>query len=175
MVYRMTEENRSDFRSPKVAKMTQHPDDAMFSIKLVSPQHLDHSLFMPGDGQSWMNFSDSTRGSALADGIKAGHRALVYVTQEQKFIWAIEYTGPVQNGEPLVAASGNAVSPEWSRVFLPIRFLATNDLASAPDAQSVLQRSGVTFRPYGASMYRISADEYQRIYDAIEWEWREPA
>lgn len=145
-----------------------HPDGGMFSIKLVSPQHLTYPFFTPdGDQRRWMNFSTHARGNA--EGIQPGHRAIVYVTGHQKFIWAIEYTGPVEDGQRI--AEGSGMDAEWSQVFLPIRFLATvADLNTAPIAADVLAKAGVDFRPNSFPMKYISAEDYQKLYDAVEWQ-----
>jgi hypothetical protein len=122
-----------------------------------------------------MNFSDKKRTIALAARIQPGDRALVYVTYPiKKFIWAIEYTGSLQEGTQTVAAFSGGTGgmlPEWNKVFRPIRFLATIDVNAAPDAQAVLQQAGVVFDPYPASMVPISATAYQKIFDAISWQW----
>lgn len=156
--------------------MARQPDGGMYSIKLVHPKHLTYWFFTPAprgdDRQRWMNFSAQPHARSVADGIPAGHRALVYVTGVQRFIWAIEYTGPVCDGEHVAAGSG--LSGEWSKVFLPIRFLATVDAESAPDAQDVLRSAGVDFTPNAYPMKYISAEEYHGIVDAIEWTWPEP-
>jgi hypothetical protein len=155
--------------------MAEHPDGGMYSIKLIHPRHLDHALFasdIHGDGkQRWMNFSENAR--SLAQSIQEGHRALVYVTGSKKFVWAIEYMGPVQDGGRVVAENpsrANNLSAEWSTVFLPIRYLATVDMDAAEDAQDVLRRADVEFTPNAFAMKYISAADYRRIFDAVRWE-----
>jgi hypothetical protein len=81
--------------APESIAMSQHPDGGMYSIKLVSPAHLDDVRFAPdtaNDGRPRvMNFSDQGRTPAIAASISPGHRALVYVTHPvQKLLWAIE-------------------------------------------------------------------------------------
>jgi hypothetical protein len=159
--------------------MAPHPDGGMFSIKLVHPPHLKYSCFTPdinNDGRPrWMNFSDKGNTRAVAAAIRPGHRALVYVTKPvQKFIWAIEYTGTVQGGQQVAAAIPELCSPElaeWNKVFLPIQFLATIDVDAAPDAKVALRRAGVDFRPNAFSLKYISKMDYQKIFDAIKWQW----
>jgi hypothetical protein len=151
--------------------MAQHPDNGMYSIKLVHPKHLDWWFTTPDvrdDGrQRYMNFSDDDRTRTIASSIRVGHRAIVYVTIWQKFIWAIEYTGGVEDGEPIAARSG--LSAKWSKVFLPIRFLSMVSVETAPSAASVLAKAGVSFTPNAFPMKHISAKEYQKLFDAIEW------
>jgi hypothetical protein len=163
--------------------MERHPDGGMYSIKLVHPRHLNHPYFTPDthhDGRPrLMNFSDQGHTPALAASIRRGHRALVYVTRpKMRFVWAIEYTGTVQDGQQVAAAypvPANAMPAEWSKIFLPIRFLATIiDVDSAPEAQDVLRKAGVDFTPNAFPMKHISATEYQQIFDAIKWEWLAP-
>jgi hypothetical protein len=154
----------------------------MYSIKLVHPPHLHHVRFTPdteNDGRPrLMNFSDQERTRTIAAGIQPGHKALVYVTHPvQKLIWAIEYTGTVQDGEQVAAAwpvPGNRALSQFETTFLPIRFLATIDPDSAPDAQTVFHQAGVIFTPNNFPMKHISAEVYQRIYAAIQWQWVAP-
>ena len=151
--------------------MAQHPDDGMFSIKLIHPNHLNYRFFTPdvqGDGRPrWMNFSNQPRTRSIVDGIPVGHRALVYAIGMQKFVWAIEYTGPVQDGEPI--AAGSNLPPEWSKVFLPIRFLATVGNDNQQTAEEVIAAAGVSFTPNSFPMKYISVEEYQKLFDAITW------
>jgi hypothetical protein len=163
--------------------MKRHPDGGMYSIKLVHPGHLNYIFFLPdtsNDGRPrLMNFSNQGRTPALAEGIRPGHRALVYVTRPvKKFIWAIEYTGTVQDGRQAASAvpvPSNDMHPSYCTVFLPIRFLATIiDVDSAPDAQDVCQNVGVDFTPNVFPMKHISAAEYHKIFGAIKWEWLTP-
>jgi hypothetical protein len=159
--------------------MSEHPSSGMYSIKLVHPAHLEHRFFLPDTGHDGrprlMNFSDQGRTPAIAASISPGHRSIVYVTGLQKFVWAIEYTGTVQDGQ-LAAATypvpSNIMAPEYCRIFLPIRFLATIDIEAAPAAQVVLQQARVDFTPNVFPMKRISAEEYNRLFDAIDWDWR---
>jgi hypothetical protein len=159
--------------------MTRQPDGGMYSIKLVHPRHLNHSCFRPDprhpEARRWMNFSTRGHTPAIAASIRPNHRALVYVTQHKKFIWAIEYTGGVQQGQQIPASPLPALSvpTEWSKNLLPIRFVAYfTDLDSAPDAQSVLREAGVRFTPNAFPMKHISAAEYRRLFEAL---WGEVA
>jgi hypothetical protein len=164
--------------------MERHPDGGMYSIKQVHPGHLNYKLFMPdtnNDGRvRLMNFSDQGRTPALAASIRPNHRALVYVTRPvKKFIWAIEYTGTVHEGQQAASAyQGQSdmlpSESEWCRTLLPIRFLATIDVDTAPDSQVVLDQAGVTFTPNAFPMKHISAAEYQKIFEAIKWQWVAP-
>jgi hypothetical protein len=151
--------------------MAKQTDDRMYSIKLVHPKHLTYWFFTPDvhcDGrQRWMNFSNNEHARAIADGIPVGHRALVYVISVQRFVWAIEYTGTVQDGEQV--ATGSGLSPEWSKVFLPIRFLAAVGEGNQQTADEVLADADVSFSPNTFPMKYITADEYQELYDAIDW------
>jgi hypothetical protein len=162
--------------------MSQHPDGGMYSIKLVSPAHFDDVRFTPdtaNDGRPrLMNFSDQGRTPAIAASISPGHRALVYVTHPvQKLVWAIEYTGTIQDGQKAAAAwpvPGHPALSQWEKIFIPIHFLATIDPDSAPYAEAVFHQAGVAFTPNVFSMKHISADEYQRIFDTIQWQWLAP-
>jgi hypothetical protein len=143
----------------------------MYSIKLIHPNHLTYWFFTPdvqGDGrQRWMNFSNQPRTRSIADRIPVGHRALVYVIGTQSFVWAIEYTGPVQDGEPI--AAGSDLPTEWAKVFLPIRFLTTVGEDNLQTAEEVLAAAKVNFTPNTFPMKYISAEDYQKLFDAIEW------
>jgi hypothetical protein len=159
--------------------MTQHPDGGMFSIKLVHPPHLEHVFFTPTTSNSvglprLMNFSDRGHAPSIAAGIRAGHRAIVYVTHPiQKFVWAIEYTGSVQDGQRVTTTFSMLADlpPEWGTVVLPIRFLATIiDVAAAPAAQDVLAQTGLDFTPNAFPMKHISGAEYQKLFNAINWQ-----
>jgi hypothetical protein len=142
----------------------------MFSIKLVHPQHLTYPFFTPdGERRRWMNFGSQPHVRAIAEGIPVGHRAIVYVTGRQQFIWAIEYTGPVQDGR--LIAEGSDLPDEWSQVFLPIRFLATvANVYTAPSAEGALAAAGVSFTPNAFPMKYISAEDYRKLFDAIAWQ-----
>jgi hypothetical protein len=154
------------------------PDERMFSIKLITPPHLDYPYFTPDfdptDGRCpLMNFSREGIGPAIADNIPVHGRSLVYVTKLHKFIWAIEYTGNITDGQQ--AAQAYPVEPchvtgKWS-IFRPIRFLAHVPLEAAPTAQEVEGRSKFHFKPYGGTLKYIKESEYQAIYDAIDWKW----
>lgn len=161
--------------------MARHPDDGMFSIKLVKPGHLGGDFHTPPRDhktdvrQRVMNFRDRPRPLALAESIRPGHRALVYVTHPvMKFIWAIEYTGTLEDGNQAAAAFPVDINahPEWRAILLPIRFLATIDVNAALDAQVIAQQAGVDFTPHQVSMMHISEAAFQNLFDAINWNWR---
>jgi hypothetical protein len=60
----------------------------MFSIKLVSPEHLAYPFFSQDytDGRkTLMNFSKESAGRAKS--ICRGDKAIVYVNEQQKFVW----------------------------------------------------------------------------------------
>src|SRR6266849_2850935 len=152
--------------------MARH-QGGMFSIKLIHPDHLRrHRAFTDDfDGKDGrhplMNFSDEANGPAIAGNICRGHRSLVYVIHEKKFIWAIEYTGTVKEGQQAAVAHAipqDTIPSKWGRIFLPIRFLAKVDLASAVDAAVVLQQAGVDFTPNRFTMKYISEEDYQRVF-----------
>src|SRR5438309_7145933 len=89
------------------------PDGGMFSIKLIHPNHLKHD-YLTGDLDGLggpgplMNFS-SGKGASIAANIAIGHRALVYVIQHHKFVWAIEYIGNIEQGRQ--AATSHGIQP----------------------------------------------------------------
>lgn len=153
------------------------PDRGMFSIKLIHPRHLDYPYFTEDfDGTDGchplMNFSGDGNGPSIAANIPVGHRALVYVIEHGKFIWAIEYVGTVEQGSRAAIAHGIAqdeFTSKWS-VYLPIRFLAKVDLKSAPRADDVCRDAKVTFTPNRFTMKYITAQEYQAIFDAMTWQ-----
>lgn len=155
-----------------------HPDGCMFSIKLVHPGHLDHPHqtddFDGTDGRrTLMVFSSEGKSPAVAANIPVGHRAIVYVTGHQKFIWAIEYCGSVKEGRQAAVAHGiqpEQIETKWN-IFLPIRILKRADLDTAPTAEVVRQRTGLEFTPNHFPMKYISEQEYQTIFRAI---WPDP-
>jgi len=153
------------------------PDNGMFSIKLISPDYRNypHSTddFDGTDGRlPLMSFSREGKGPYIAARIPIGHRSLVYVARHQKFIWAIEYIGTTEDGQRAALAHGIPPNTptKWS-INLPIRFLARVDLNSAPTAEEIEKRTGIRFKANSFTMKYITADEYQRIYDAIPWQW----
>ena len=156
------------------------PDDGMFSIKLVSEGVLyphfayfhDHDYDSGEDRSSLMNFSPEGIGPSVAANIPIGNRALVYIAGHQKFVWAIEYTGTVEDGKRIALLLGVYNPKEkWRTIFRPIRHLARVDLATAPTLAEIKDRTGVHFTPNSFTSTYISADDYQRIYDAIPWQW----
>lgn len=156
------------------------PDGGMFSIKLIHPNHLKYAYltddFDGADGRlPLMNFSGEGNGPAIAGNIPIGHRSLVYVIRYQKFIWAIEYIGGIEQGQQAAVAHGiqpNDITKKYS-IFLPIRFLARVDLESAPTAAGIFNRTGIQFKANAFTIKYISAGEYQTIFDAINWDWHE--
>ena len=171
--------------------MKCQPNAGMYSIKLTHRKHLENGpLFTPvnlADGlPHLMNFSNRPRTARVMQRIPPGHKALVYLTSPiKKFIWAIEYTGTRADGQQIATDYAHLMPPPavmiptpsvmWNVNLLPIKFLATIDPAEARDAQDVLEDAGVVFIPPQASMKRISQDEYDRIFDVIEWDWVSPA
>jgi hypothetical protein len=160
--------------------MARHPDGGMYSIKLVHPNHLANGpLFTPvnlaDNLPHLMNFSNRPHTTAIVENIPLHHKAIVYVMSPvKKFIWAIEYTGTVADGQQIANNHPQLMPPPsdvWFDNLLPISFLATIDPAKARDAQDVLQEAGVVFTPTPAPMQYISADEYQRIFNVIDWQW----
>lgn len=150
----------------------------MFSIKVVSKDIFDppHASFYmqdydSGDGRrcSLMNFSSER--ASLAANIPIGNRALMYVAGHQKFVWAFKYIGTIDEGKR-VALLHEVYNPKekW-RIFLPIRHLARVDLATAPTRTEIEERTGFRFTPWQKTHLYITADEYQKIYDAIPWQW----
>jgi hypothetical protein len=167
----------------------------MFSIKLVHPQHFigGYPFFSDDydgtDGRkTLMNFSKESR--HYADKIRFGDKAIVYVTQateevleiapqaavwSQKFVRAIEYIGSVKDGTAAAHAHGSPIqwlSEKWGKVFLPIRFLAKADPAKCPDYRMILEQACVNFEPQHVPMVSITEEEYGKLYEAIDWEWK---
>src|SRR5688572_24915018 len=153
------------------------PDNGMYGIKLIRPEHLDVPCLTdefdgPSGPFSLMNFSNEGRGPAVARNIPLGHRALVYVIHRQKFVWAIEFTGSVEQG--MKAADELAIRPHfitnrWS-LFRPIRFVAKVALATAPTAAEIAERTGIRFIANSFTHTYISAEKYRAIYDAVPWD-----
>lgn len=156
------------------------PSGGMFGVKLIYPDHLGYphlSAVFPADDsrQTLMNFRNAPGNVKRAASIPIGHRALVFT--QQHIVWAIEFTGPTDDGT-LLAAHGVKPTwpgPEWS-LHRPIRFIARMNV----DATSYMRtmhrheiqaRSGVVRRSYGGGHFYISQDEYQRMFDAVPWEW----
>jgi hypothetical protein len=152
------------------------PDGGMFSIKLIHPNHLKYAYFtddFDGTDGRWplMNFTGDDRGRSIAARLPIGHRSLVYVIHHQRFVWAVEYTGTLEEGERAAAAHGitpNDITSKWN-TYRPIRFLARVDLADAPTAEDIFKRTGIRFKANAFTLKYISAGEYQTIYDAINW------
>jgi hypothetical protein len=148
-----------------------------YGIKLIYPEHLypykpyfDRSL--GPDRPALMNFNRSPEGFKLATSIRIGDRALVYVTRDQLFIWAIEFAGTLKDGEAARLRHGiptNAHAP--FTLYLPIRFLARIDpWDKGATRTSVCYASGVDFHPtQGDSHVSLSQSDYERMYRAIKW------
>ncbi len=156
------------------------PDGGMFGVKLIYPDHLHFphlcGLFAPGDARvALMNFKNAPRNVAAANNIPVGHRALVFT--KGHIVWAIEFTGPVDDGS-LLAAHGvepNWPSAEWT-VHRPIRFLARMNVDASTyqrgmQRREIEARTGVSKRSYGAGHFYISADEFHRMYSVVPWDW----
>lgn len=151
-----------------------------YGIKLIWPTHLFPVIpyFVRGLGDdlpALMNFKNDPNGRKLADGLPIGHRCLVYVTEVQLFIWVIEFTGTVTDGE--VARKRHGIPPTRHQpftVYRPIRFVAKVEPwdKGAPRA-SVCAKSGVDFSPtQGDSHVDLTEDQYNRMFNAIPWTLR---
>jgi len=124
----------------------------MFSIKLIHPNHLKYPYFTDDfDGTNGrrplMNFTGNDRGRSIAARLPIGHRSLVYVIHHQRFVWAIEFIGTVEEGERAAVAHGitpNEITTKWN-VYRPIRFLARVALADAPSADDIFKKTGIRF------------------------------
>jgi hypothetical protein len=147
--------------------MARHPDGGMFGIKLIHPNHLKH-LYLNDGRTSVMNFSSEGNGPAIAANIPVGHRSLGYLygIGYQKFVWAFEYTGTVEQGREAAIAQGIQPNVNWN-IFRPIRFLAKVEPESAPTAEDIYQRTGFVFKPNRYTMRYISEKDYNAIFDAI--------
>jgi len=150
----------------------------MFSIKVVSKDIFDppHASFYmqdydSGDGRRCFLMNFSAQRASLAAKIPIGNRALMYVAGHQKFVWAFEYTGTIDDGKR-VALLHEFYNPKekWC-IFRPIRHLARVDLANAPTRAEIEKITRIVFDPRRKSMQYISAEDYQKIYDAIPWQW----
>lgn len=153
------------------------PDGGMYGIKLILPSHLDFDYFTKEfdgvDGkQTLINFSREGRGPAVAANIPIGHRALVYLTGQKRFIWAIEFLGSVTDGDK--AARFHSIPAglhdPWT-LYRPIRIIARmHDPAAAPTPADLFRRTGIRFRANSFTHKYITACEYQRLYAAIPWD-----
>lgn len=173
------------------------PDGGMFGIKLVTPDHLRYAEFTDVPSKSdesagrfpLMNFSGEQQQRAA--NIPIGHRCLVYVTKERqnpnkwgRFIWAIEIRGTLEDGDqalvpwrhpPGQALPGNppalpAVPPKYS-LHWPIRFLARIDPPENGPTPDELRRSDFVFSPNAFTHKYLSAADYHRAFNAIDWTW----
>jgi len=161
----------------------------MFGIKLIQQRHLEMPVFThdfdESDGRSpLMNFN--VAGKSYVAGIPVGHRCLVYVTSPwRRFLWAVEITGTLADGERAYQAHGYDVGTtpwgEWKwSLHRPIAFLARVDTPDRPagptdiqgtSREEIEQRSGFSWRPYGPGHYYISGEDFQRAFNAIDWSW----
>jgi hypothetical protein len=149
----------------------------MYGIKLIHPEHLKYDFltqdFDGTDGRrTLMNFSGDGKSCAIAANIPVGHRALVYVTELHKFIWAIEYVGTLEDGKR--AAGAHKIPPDtftnkWN-IYLPVRIVARVGLEAAPTADELCGRTGVSFAPNQFTMKYVTAAEYRTLFEAIPWE-----
>ena len=148
-----------------------------FGIKLIWPTHLDpkFTYFERAGGTdlpALMNFKNDEAGYKLASGLPLGHRCLVYVTELQLFIWAIELIGTVEEGE--AARRRHGIKPKTHHPFTlyrPIRFLArVVPWHNGPRREKVVAQSNVPFQPLqGDSHVVLSEDQYLSMYRSIEW------
>lgn len=157
------------------------PSSGMYGVKLIYPDHLRFphlcGVFPAGDArQALMNFRNVPANVRRAASIPIRHRALVFTRQH--IVWAIEFTGPIDDGSLLAAHGVKPTWPsaEWS-VHRPIRFLARMnvDAETYPRAMhrhEIQAKSGVVRRSYGGGHFYISEDEYQRMLDVVPWDWR---
>lgn len=166
--------------------MPPHPNERMFGIKIILPAHLGHRFFThdfngPSGRKTLMNFPDDDRGLATAGNIPVGHRSLVYCTQPVGgFLWAIEYTGTLKDGRAAgIAHSLTGVEyGRWNQM-RPIRIIARihDDLRAAKPADIFVRTggegAGIQFVPNSFTHKYISRQEYQRMFDVIEWDWVE--
>lgn len=165
------------------------PDRGMYGIKKVEPEHLDHEIFakqeQDGNKRPLMNFTRFYQKAVSR--IPVQHKALVYVVDLprnrgwQKFVWAIELTGTLEDGDPALIEHGlnpgeapPGIKPEYT-LHRPIRFLARIDPPkNAPTWKVVCGRAGVDWRPMAttAGHEYISREKYERLFKAIPWTWR---
>ncbi len=156
------------------------PSDRMYGVKLIYPDHLRYShlcdTFAIDDARkTLMNFKNTLRNVSLAKGIPIGHRALVFT--QQHIVWAIEFTGPIDNGSLLAAHGVEPTWPtsEWS-VHRPIRFLARMNVDAdsyhrGMHRKEIEAKSGVARRSYGLGHFYITGDEYRRMFEVVPWDW----
>ena len=159
--------------------MKAKPDGGMFGVKVIRPVHLDFACFWQplGDGDglvNLMNFRNSLAGRARARNIPNGHRMLVYVASKKRFVAAVEVCGSLEDGAAAAALHADdlrSVHPEWT-TYRPVRFLARVPLAEAPASAEVGERCGWNFRTFGAGHQYISAEDFRRGFEAIDWRER---
>jgi hypothetical protein len=165
----------------------------MFGIKLIGPKHLEIPAFtqvFDGSDGRWPLMNFNMGGQNYVADIPTGHRCLVYVTSPWKrFLWAIELTGSLANGDLAFAAHGYEVGKDaWGEngkatLHRPIGLLARIDSPQHPagpnDVQGptydeVHRRSGVPLnrlRSFGSGHWFLSRAEYESAFAAIDWGW----
>jgi hypothetical protein len=151
----------------------------MYGVKLIYPDHLRYAHLcdaFPADGplKTLMNFKNTPRNLSLATAIPVGHRALVFT--QQHVVWAIEFTGPIDDGTLLAAHKVQPTWPsnEWS-VHRPIRFLARMNVDAdtyqrGMHRREIEDKTGVSCRSYGPGHFYITQDEYCRVFDVVPWD-----
>ena len=126
-----------------------------------------------GDGlPPLMNFKRDRKGFELASLLPIGHRCLVYVTGVQLFIWAIELTGSLQDGERARERHRVPLSAHVPfNLYRPIRFVARVDpWDRGPTRELVCRMSGVPFaRMEGDSHLSLTRAQYESMYHSIAW------
>jgi hypothetical protein len=151
----------------------------MYGIKLIHPDHFNYPHmtedFDGNDGRrTLMNFSGDNNSRSIAANIPVGHRALVYVINDHKFVWAIEYIGGLEDGQRAALAHGiqpNQLTTKW-HIFLPIKLRARVCLENAPTADELFERTGIRFTPNQFTMKYITAADYRKLFEAIRWDQR---
>src|SRR4051794_15357027 len=102
----------------------------MFGIKLIWHSHVYPEIpyFDRSQGEdrpALMNFKNDPGGRALATRIPVGHRSLVYVTGVQLFIWAVEFTGTIEDGKSARRRHGIGDRDNHPfTIYRPIKFIA---------------------------------------------------
>ena len=152
----------------------------MFSIRVVSEgifkpreAYVNNHDYDGGDGRSsLMLFSSEGNTPSIAARIPTGNRALLYVAGHQKFVWAFEYTGTLEDGIRVANLHGvYDPTAKWWHIMRPIKHLARVDLATAPTLVEIENRTGFHFTPNSFPSKYISAEDYHKIYNAIPWQW----
>lgn len=160
----------------------RHPDNRLYGIKTIYPDHLGWKhLTSPredsGNLTTLMNFPDNDKGRAVAMNIPDRHRALVYVTQPVGgFLWAIRFMGSLADGA--AAAKGQSLQGsehERHNVYRLIKIIARiDDPKRAPTPDALATKSGFCFKPNQSTLRYIARDDYDRMFEAIPWDWSAP-